>query len=68
MRSTNLVQTDDIGVLEQLQCRDLPPYLHTYAGDGEETNSHQSVEKRSAMEQEPYLVVDSQGEDNGAGA
>jgi hypothetical protein len=39
MRSTNLVQTDDIGVLEQLQCRDLPPYLHTYAGDGEETNS-----------------------------
>jgi hypothetical protein len=55
-------------VLQQLQRPDLPPYLHTYAGDGEETNSHQSVEKRSAMEQEPYLVVDSQGEDPGAGA
>jgi hypothetical protein len=68
MRSTNLVQADNTGVLQQLQRPDLPPYLHTYAGDGEETNSHQSVEKRSAMEQEPYLVVDSQGEDPGAGA
>jgi hypothetical protein len=30
-RWTNLVQSDDVGVLEQLERGDLPPYLHTHA-------------------------------------